>query len=345
MSLQATIAKLLLKLPKSMLVSMSGGRPVEIGGRTLDPHFQFLSHGARKQPPMSSLDPATARAASAQGLAMFAPPRDASVSVKDFTIPSDDHTLPVRLYQPERQDGNIPMMVYFHFGGGVIGDLDTSDAFCALIASMTRGPVLSVDYRLAPEHKWPAGLNDATNAYLWALRNAESYGAPPGVAAVGGDSMGGNFAAIVAQEMKREDKPQPALQLLIYPAVDVQSDTPSMRVYGDTYPLSTDTMNWFMEQYIPEGADLSDPRLSPLQETDLSGLCPAIVITAGFDPLVDQGKVYRDRLADAGVDVDFRCFDSLAHGFTAFMGVSPAARIACEDIAMRVAEAYRDADI
>ena len=341
MSLQSTIIHLLMKLPPSILVRISGGRPVQLGGRTLDPHFQFLASGASKQPPMSSLEPQVARAASAAGLAMFSAPLPEGVASEDTAIDLKGRKLPIRIYRPTGQDPNIPVMVFYHFGGGVIGDLDTCDAFCGMLAHTCKGPVVSVDYRLAPEHKWPAGLNDAIAGYEWALEKAESLGAPPGQAAIGGDSMGGNFAAIVAQEMKREHKPQPVLQLLIYPATDVVSDTPSMHVYGEAYPLSRDTMEWFMRQYMPEGVDPEDTRLSPLQSTQLEGLAPAIVVTAGFDPLVDQGKAYSDRLTDAGVDTVYRCYDSLAHGFTAFVGVSPAAKKACQEIAGMVRTALR----
>lgn len=331
----------MMKLPPGLLVKMSGGRPVQLGGRTLDPHFQFLAHGASKQPPMSSLSPQDARAASAAGLAMLDAPLPADVTAEDDTIPLADRNVPIRVYRPAGQDPNMPLMVFYHFGGGVIGDLETCHAFCGLLASVCKGPVISVDYRLAPEHKWPAGLDDAVEAYEWALKHAEDFDAPPGMAAIGGDSMGGNFAAIVAQDMKRDHKPQPVLQLLIYPATDVQSETASMRVYGETYPLSKDTMDWFMEQYVPEGADPNDPRLSPLHETNLETLAPAIVITAGFDPLVDQGKAYADRLNDAGVDTQYRCYDHLGHGFTAFMGASPAAAKACREIAHLVKDALK----
>ena len=346
MSLQATIANLLLKLPDSFLVKLSGGRPVELGGRTLDPRFQFMMTGAKRQPPMSSLPPDEARAASAAGLAMFADQAEPDVTWEDRAITGGDgHQIPVRIYRPDNQEPSAPMMVYYHFGGGVIGDLETCHVFCTMIARAARCPVLSVDYRLAPEHKFPAGLEDCIDAYDWALRNARNYGAPAGVAAVGGDSMGGNFTAIVAQEMVRERKPVPLLQLLIYPATDIDREFPSYQTYGETYPLNADTMRWFMEQYIPEGQDRADVRLSPARETDLEKLPPAIIATAGFDPLVDDGAAYAQLLRKSGVKVDYKCYDSLAHGFTAFTGVVPAARKACDEIASRVAEAYKQFEI
>ncbi|MEO0818352.1 MAG: alpha/beta hydrolase [Pseudomonadota bacterium] len=340
MSLQVTIAKLLLKLPETWLVKLAGGAPVVAGGRTLDPHFQFLAHGAKKQPPMSSMAPQDGRAASAAGLAMFMADPEPGVTWQDSSLNAPGREIPIRTYRPDHQDENAPVMVFFHFGGGVIGDLDTCHAFCTILASQVRCPVVSVDYRLAPEHKWPAGLEDCQFAYEWAMKNAESLGAPAGEAAIGGDSMGANFSAIIAQECKRSGIPAPALQLLIYPAVDVSEQAKSYETFGDAYPLSTDTMEWFMSLYLPEDADLKDLRISPAQEMNLEGLPPAIVVTAGFDPLVDEGEAYAKRLDSAGVETLYRCYDRLAHGFTAFTGVSPAADEACRDIAEMVRTAY-----
>ena len=346
MSLQVTIAKLLLKLPGNLLVKLSGGKPVEINGRVLDPQFQFIAHGAASQPPMSSLSPQDARAASAAGLAMFTEAPEPGVSFHDEEIPSRNrHKIPVRIYRPDNQDPSAPVMVYYHFGGGVIGDLDTCHVFCSILAKRVRCPILSVDYRLAPVHKFPAGLNDAIDAYEWALRNGEKLGAPSGIATIGGDSMGGNFTAIVAQEMMRERKPLPLLQLLIYPATELENEFPSYTAFGEAYPLSADTMRWFMDQYLPEGQNRADVRLSPARETRLEDLPPAIVVTAGFDPLVDDGAAYAELLRRSGVDVTFKCYDSLAHGFTAFTGVVKAARKACEEIAGMVAEAYAGFDL
>lgn len=346
MSLQVTIAKLLLKLPGNLLVKLSGGERTEISGRLLDPQFQFIAHGARRQPPMSSLSPQEARAASATGLEMFADEPEPGVSWSDEQIPSSErHMIPVRIYRPEDQDPKAPVMVYFHFGGGVIGDLETCHVFCTMIAKRARCPVISVDYRLAPEHKFPAGLNDCIDAYEWALRNGRKYGAPSGVATLGGDSMGGNFTAIVAQEMMRERKPLPLLQLLIYPATELENEFSSYHAFGEAYPLSAETMHWFMEQYLPEGQDKADVQLSPARETRLEDLPPAIIVTAGFDPLVDDGAAYAELLRRSGVDVTYKCYDSLAHGFTAFTGVVKAAREACREIADMVAEEYARFDI
>ena len=341
MSLQATIAKLLLKLPASWKIKMAGGKPVELGGRTLDPTLQFISHSAANQPPMSSLEPEVAQAAAIEGIGMFAAKPEPGVAFHDQTIPGKGgHDIPVRIYRPDDQDPAAPMMAYWHMGGGVVLNVEACHAFCSMIAKTAKCPVVSVDYRLAPQHKFPAGLEDCISAYEWTLKNAESYGAPAGRAAIGGDSMGGNFTAIIAQESTRRGMPKPDLQLLIYPATDLVTEFPSATTYGETYPLSTDTMQWFMHHYLPDNFDRTNVLLSPALEPRLEGLPPAIIATAGFDPLVDDGAAFAKKLEAAGVPVTFKCYDSLAHGFTAFTGVVPAARTACLEVASMVRTAY-----
>jgi acetyl esterase/lipase len=232
------------------------------------------------------------------------------------------------------------VFVYLHMGGGVIGDLETGHAFCSILAKGARCAVVSVDYRLAPEHKFPAGLDDSLFAYRWTRDNAVRFGAPPGLAAIGGDSMGGNFAAIICHDLKKAGEPQPVLQALIYPATDMASDTPSMTTFADAFPLTSETMTWFMGHYAPEGVALTDLRLSPMREDDLRGLAPAIVVTAGFDPLSDQGEVYARKLSAAGVPAVYRCYDSLAHGFIGFTGLVKAADKASREIAVLVRQGF-----
>lgn len=334
---QKTILKLILSLPSPILRAMSGGGVVYRGGRTLDPRFQFFAHASKKFPPMNTLSPPEAVAGSARALAAVQGPLEPGVRTESLSI---DGAIPARAYRPEDQDSSAPLIVYAHMGGGVIGDLETCHAFCSILARIARTAVISVDYRLAPEHKFPVGLEDVLTAYRWARDNTARFGAAPVAPAIGGDSMGGNFAAIIAQEMKRKGEPQPALQLLIYPAVDVASETPSMTTYADAYPLTRATMDWFMGHYMSADADPADPRLSPDKTADVSGLAPAVIATAGFDPLVDQGEAYAKRLRAAGVAVSYRCYDSLAHGFTAFTGAIPAADGACREIAGLVREAF-----
>jgi len=337
---QKTILKLILSLPSPILRAMSGGGVVYKGGRTLDPRFQFFAHAAKKLPPMTALSPAEAVAGSARGLAAVQGPLEPGVRTESLSIEGPNGAIPARAYRPDSQDSSAPLIVYAHMGGGVIGDLESCHAFCSILARVARTAVISVDYRLAPEHKFPAGLEDVLAAYRWARDNTGRFGAAPVPPAIGGDSMGGNFSAIVAQEMQRKGEPQPALQILIYPAVDVASETPSMTTYADAYPLTRATMDWFMGHYMSADADPADPRLSPDKTADVSGLAPAVIATAGFDPLVDQGEGYAKRLQAADVPVLYRCYDSLAHGFTAFTGAIPAADGACREIAGLVRQAF-----
>jgi acetyl esterase/lipase len=221
----------------------------------------------------------------------------------------------------------------------VIGTLESCHRFCSLVAKEAGAPVLSVDYRLAPEHKFPAGLEDCVQAYEWAVTNASRYGAPVNRAAVGGDSMGGNFAAIIAQQFKTT-KP-PVLQLLIYPGVDFMSETPSMHDFADAWPLTAETIDFFLKNYLPDNADPSDVRLSPLRAAEMRGLAPALIYTAGFDMLQDQGKQYADRLQESGGKATYKCYESLPHGFVAFPGATPAAEAAIREIARDTAAALK----
>ena len=337
---QRRLVRALLSLPSAVLRLMAGGGVVYQGGRTLDPRLQFLAAQARNADPMTTLSPPDARRASAQGLAALAGDPEPGVRAEPVVIEGPGGAIPARVYRPEVQDPEAPLMVYAHMGGGVIGDLETCHAFCGLLARISRGPVLSVDYRLAPEHRFPAGLDDVMAAYRFGRDNAERFGAPIAQAAIGGDSMGGNFAAVICQDLKRAGEPQPVLQLLIYPAVDVACERASMTTYAGAFPLSKAMMAWFMALYAGAGDSPADPRLSPLAAEDLSGLAPAIVVAAGFDPLLDQGEAYARRLKAAGVPVTYRRHDSLAHGFTAITGAVPAAGVACREIAGLVRESF-----
>ena len=321
----------LLALPAPILRALSGGRATHVGGRTLDPRLQFLASQARGTPPPAGLDEARAAARALVGLLGGRP--QPGVRIEALSVPGAAGEIDARAYRPQDQDPATPLMVFAHFGGGVIGDLDTCHAFCTLLAREARCAVLSIAYRLAPEHRFPAALDDMLAAYHWASEEAERFGAPAGRAAIGGDSMGGNFAAVLCQELKRGGAPQPAMQLLIYPALDVAAEGGSMITYGEAWPLTAATMHWFMGQYLgPEDAP-GDPRLSPLRETDVSGLAPAVIATAGFDPLLDQGEAYAKALRAAGVAVQYRRYDALAHAFTAMTGQVPAADAACREIA------------
>jgi acetyl esterase/lipase len=337
---QRLVLKTLLGLPAPVLRLMSGGVAVYQGGRTLDPRLQFMAAQARSAPPLTRLAPEEARRVNAEGLPLISRAPEPGVRWEALSVPSAVGDIPARLYRPPVQDPQSPLMVWAHMGGGVIGDLETTHTFCTLLAATARGPVLSVDYRLAPEHRYPAGLQDVLAAYHWGRANAERFGAPAAEAALGGDSMGGNFAAAICQVLKAAGEPQPVLQLLVYPCVDLASESASMTTYAEAFPLNKAMMDWFMGHYLNPADSPADPRLSPLRATDVSGLAPAIVVTAGFDPLVDQGEAYAKKLKAAHTPVVYRCYDSLAHAFTAFTGVIPAADVACREIAGLVREGY-----
>ena len=335
---QRLVLKTLLSLPAPALRLMSGGAVVFQGGRTLDPCLQFLAAQGRGRPPLSSLTVEEARRAAEAAFSLTSGPVEPGVRIEALSVQGPGGDIPCRAYRPDHQDPAAPLLVYAHMGGGVIGGLDTAETFCGLLAKIARCAVLSVDYRLAPEHRFPAGLEDVLAAYRWARENAGRFGAPVAQAAIGGDSMGGNFAAVICQTLRRAGEPQPALQLLVYPAVEAACESGSMTTYANAFPLSRALMDWFLGQYIGPGDSPADTRLSPIREPDLRGLAPAVIVTAGFDPLVDQGEAYARRLREAGVPVVYRCYDSLAHGFTAFTGAIPAADTACREIAGLVRE-------
>ena len=338
--LTRTLAHMALARGDAALVKAAGGAPRTVRGRTLDPRFQFIEHQVRSRPAPAQMTPALGRQGTDELVALFGAKREPGVSTRMIAIPAEGRTIPARVYTPAAQDGAQPALVFFHFGGGVVGSIETCDAFCTILATTLQAPVVSVEYRLAPEHVWPAGLDDCIAAYRWTLAHADQFGAPKGRASVGGDSMGGNFSAILAQEMKRLGETAPVAQLLIYPAADIADDSASMRDFADAFPLTRETMDWFMSQYLPAGADLADRRLSPMRG-DLTGLAPALVFTAGFDPLSDQGDAYAAALAQAGVRVVHKRFDSLAHGFTAFTGAIPAADAACREMARALDDVVR----
>ncbi len=340
--LRKALVHLALSRSTESLLKDSGGEPRTVRGMTLDPRLQFLESQSRARAiPWDQQTPQRLRAQTEAMSSLFGGSGVRGVRTETTYVTGRSHSVPCRLYLPTVRDNSAAMLVYFHFGGGVVGSLDTCHRFCGLIAKEAGAPVLSVDYRLAPEHKFPTGLEDATAAYLWAVDNAARYGAPVGKAAVGGDSMGGNFAAVIAQS-QRKTKP-PVLQLLLYPGMDLVSETPSMHEFADAFPLTAETVDFFMKHYLGDDADPSDPRVSPGRADDLRGVAPALIYAAGFDMLLDQGEQYARRLEEAGVKVAYKRFDSLPHGFVAFPTAAPAVETALRLIARETAAALKSA--
>lgn len=338
--LRKALAHIALSRSEASLLKASGGEPRIVRDMTLDPRLQFLEAKARERGvDWATMTPAKLRAQTEALSETFGGASVRGVRTERVYVTGRSHSVPCRLYLPTVRDNSAAMLVYFHFGGGVVGTMEDCHRLCGLIAKEAGAPVLSVDYRLAPEHKFPTGLEDCIAAYLWGVENAARYGAPVGRAAVGGDSMGGNFAAVVAQEFRKTKSP--VLQLLIYPGLDLVSETPSMHDFADAFPLTNDTIDFFIKHYLPDNIDPSDRRISPGRTEDLRGLAPALVYGAGFDMLLDQGEAYAKRLEESGVKVAYTRFDSLPHGFVAFPSATPAAEAAIRRIARETAAALK----
>ena len=235
--------------------------------------------------------------------------------------------LPLRMYRPTA-GGVHPVLVYFHGGGWTIGDLDTHDVLCRQLCRAAGAAVVSVDYRMGPEHRFPAAVDDCLAATRWLQREGAALGLDSARLAVGGDSAGGNLAAVVALAMRDAGDAAPAFQLLIYPATDMRAVAPSHTSNGQGYLLTADSVAYYRGQYIAEPAQWSDWRASPLLATDLSRLPPALVLTAGFDPLRDEGRQYADALSAAGNRVQYVCFERQVHGFITMSKVIDEARTA-----------------
>jgi acetyl esterase/lipase len=258
------------------------------------------------------------------GIAVFGGPPEPMAKVENRRIPGPAGEIPVRIFAPEGR-APMPILVYFHGGGWVIGTLETHDAVCRHLAKRAGAVVVSVDYRLAPEHKFPAGPEDCYAATCWAAEHAAEIGGDARRIVVGGDSAGGNLAAVVSLMARDRGKPAIALQLLIYPVTDHRYDTLSYRDNADGYLLTKQAMVWFWNHYLAAERDGENPYASPLRAGDLKGLPPAMVVTAEFDPLRDEGEAYAARLREAGVPVKHRRYDGIIHGFFMMTGFFPEA--------------------
>lgn len=246
--------------------------------------------------------------------------------VDDRLLPTEAGDLPVRVYTPEEAVGaNHGVLLWFHGGGWVIGDLDTADATCRHLANGSGAVVVSVDYRLAPEHRCPAALDDCAAALAWTAENGELLGADVSRVAVGGDSAGGHLAASLCQRTLREFGPDIDFQLLVYPVTDLTLSHPSIDENAEGYFLTKKTMLWFRDHYLGD-QDPADAAVSPLRAEDLSGLPPALVITAEYDPLRDEGEAYARRLEEAGVPTRHVRYDGQIHGFFAMTSMLDDAR-------------------
>ena len=254
---------------------------------------------------------------------------------EDRTVPGAEGDLRARVYRPDAA-GPLPTVVFLHGGGWVIGDLDTHDNMARNVCRHAEAVVVAVDYRLAPEHPFPAAADDAVAATRWIAQHLDEFGGDPRLA-VAGDSAGGNLAAVVAQALRDDGTPL-AAQFLVYPAVDAEGEYPSRVENAQGYFLEKDTMDWFYGHYAGAWEDAKDARLSPLHHGDLAGLPPAVVVTAEYDPLRDEGEAYGKALEAAGVHAEVLRYDGMIHGFFDMGGASPAAQAAIEESCTRFRE-------
>ena len=284
----------------------------------LDPQTQALLKAIVDNgiPPVHTLTPAQARDFYLKRRALTQPEGVAVGEIRELRIDGPAGDLPARLYKPETASAKpLPVLMYFHGGGFVIGNIETHDSLCRQLCQEAGCVVVSVDYRLAPEHVFPAAADDCIAATRWVHAQAAKLGIDPAKIAVGGDSAGGQLAAVVALALRDDPTIDLAFQLLIYPVTDGFMQSPSIQSNGEGYMLTKDSLAFYYNHYFPDEAARSDWRGSPLLATDHSGLPPALVLTAGFDPLRDEGRSYADALSKAGVPTHYVCFERQIHGF------------------------------
>lgn len=303
--------------------------------KNLDPGIAyFLEEGAKAGgPPLHTLSPAEVRLAIAGVEQMLMGEGEPVAHVEDRTIPGPAGDIPIRIYRPEG-DGPFPVLVYYHGGGWVFDSIDTHDPVCRMWANSGACIVVSVGYRLAPEHKFPSALDDSYAALCWVAENAGQFQGDASRLAVGGDSAGGNIATIMAIMARDKNGPHLAFQLLIYPATDNSTfETESHQQFETGYLLETPLMEWCRNHYLNDLAEAKNPLASPLLTPDLSNLPPTFLCSGEADVLRDEGKAYADRLKEAGVPVQYKCYPGLIHAFIFMVKISEAARVALDEAA------------
>jgi acetyl esterase len=310
----------------------------------LDPDAQRVLDLVRLsgRPPYETLPVGQARELYRAARTVLQPDPPQVAEVRDLAVSAPHGTIPLRLYRGlgTRPGAALPGLVFFHGGGWVIGDLDTHDTVCRHLANAAGCAVVSVDYRLAPEHKFPAAVEDALDAVRWIAQKAGSLGLDAGRLAVGGDSAGGNLAAVVCLDARDQGGPALRHQLLIYPAVDMAFTHPSHRIHTEGLPLTHATAAWFRDHYLRSAADRADWRASPLRAAGFRNLPPATVLTAGFDPLCSEGEEYVRALSAAGVAVLHRHYAGQIHGFITMGRIVAAAGEALDDAAAELREVF-----
>ena len=345
--IEAFVARALGRLSPRAMVRLSGRPPLVIDGQVLDPQLQLALAVRRRRRVPGLVEPTIeeGRLRYRRDMVVHRGPKTPVGAVRELSIASPSGEIPARYYAPPATGDEVrrmaPLLVFLHGGGFVIGDLDTHDEACRILCRHGRVHVLAVDYRLAPEHPFPAALDDAWTAYAWARSHAARLGADPSCIAIGGDSAGGNLATVTAQRAKAEGVPLPAAQLLIYPSTDGRDHDrhPSQAMFGEGLFLTNADRDAFTRAYLHgTGVERDDPRVAPLCAPDLTGLPPALVVTAGFDLLRDEGEAYAHALRAAGAKVELRRYASMAHGFINMTGICRGARDATIEVARLLQE-------
>lgn len=311
---------------------------------SLDPQAQSVidAFAQMKLAPPDSIPVAEARAQFLRGRARFLAPEEAVASVQDLDLPGPGGSLPVRLYRPLGSSGaaRLPALMFFHGGGWVFGNLDSHDRLCRSLANLAQCCVVAVDYRLAPEHRFPAAVDDAIRAIEYVADHADALGVDAARIAAAGDSAGGNLVAVAALHFRDRGGPRLALQVLLYPVTDLRMGSDSYVRLGTGFLLTAERMRYFARQYLGDETDALDWRASPLLAGSLADLPPALVITASHDPLVDEGKAYADRLVREGVPARYLCGPGMIHGFMTMAGAIEYGRTAIEETATALRAAF-----
>ncbi len=339
---QRLLLRSMMALPERLQLLLAGGSSTRVDGLTLDADVQLLllAMSFDDHPSYDDLTVAEVRQHIESGAAVASGEPIAMQRVEELSCAGADGELAARLYVPHACADGGGLLVYYHGGGWVVGSIDSHDQPCRFLAEKAGVKVLSVDYRLAPEHPFPAATDDALAAFRWALENAERLAINASRVAVGGDSAGGNLAASVSLRATRDGGPSPAFQLPIYPVTDLSARSESYRLFADGFFLTASQMEWYIRHYTGDRQQaVEDPSASPLLAEDLSGLPPAYVTTAGFDPLRDEGEAYAERLELAGVPVTLCRVEGQVHGFANTTQVSRGARQAMADAAAALAAA------
>ena len=339
-SISETIQTLTLSGLLRMPLSWTGlltGPACTVDGYVLDTRTQWLLRlialGRRK--PLHELPLDEARHEFALSMRVLGGWPQPVGELVDRTIPGPAGAIPIRIYRPQNAAaGPRGILVYCHGGGWVVGDVRSYDKPCRYLAAKSGCIVVSVDYRLAPEDRFPAALDDALAAFDWVHANAAALGGDPAHVGIGGDSAGANIAAVVSLLARDRSGAAPAFQLLIYPVTDMSGAWPSHQSCGEDFLLTRPMMEWFRRQTLNSDAEIDDWRVSPLKAASLAGLPPAYLCTAGFDPLRDEGRAYAERLQAESGGVTYRNFDSLIHGFVGFTGTISAAARAADELAL-----------